>query len=105
MLEDIAYNDEFRTSYDEVGDIQTVEGEDAIVQAINTSVVEFVGLSSPPLNATELEERRSDIESVVEDNSFTQDPVTVTIDDIDEEEQAVRFRIETGRVSLTVEQT
>lgn len=100
MPEDIYYNENFRTEFDAVGDIRTHTGEDAVQQAIATSVIEYRRETPNGLTPTDLEERRSAIEDAVRGNTFTEPPVTVTITDVDYRENTVTYQVTTDRRSF-----
>jgi hypothetical protein len=109
-MEDIAYDESLTTTYNPVGDVQTVEGAAMIEQAVVTAIIERVGLSAPPLNETAIEARRGAIQSVVENVQFTRPPYAVTVDAINEvtetnDTPSVVYRVETERISLPITQS
>lgn len=102
MSEDIAYDEDLSTSWDEVGDIATVRDIEFIRQSISTSIIENVDLSAPSLVSEDIEKQRGRIEEVVENNEFSQTPISVTLDDVDAEDSSIQYHVETRRISLPV---
>lgn len=98
MAEDIAYDSDFTTSYDDVGDIATVDGEAQIRQAIVTTIAESIGFDAPPLTPDGIEEQRSLIEDTLDDSQYTQGPVIVEVDDT--QPGSVTYTVTTQRVEL-----
>lgn len=101
MAIDIAYNENLQTEWGGSGDIKLVTGIDQIEQAISTSIIERVGRFIPSMTPTKLEEVRGRIEQAVEQNTFSEPPIDVWVDEIDREERKVTFGIKTNRVTLT----
>ncbi len=105
-MEDIAYNSDFQTSYDSVGDIQTVTDKNddhaAVRQAITTSIIERVDFTAPAITPKQISKQRSAIEGAVRNNRFSEPPIAVSIEGIDETVPAVAYRVQTNRVSFTL---
>ncbi len=106
MVEDIAYNTDLQTAYDGVGDLETVDGEDAIEQAVVTALIERVETEALTPMPTRIEQRRSQIEGAVDSVQFTEQPINVSIESIEESDDTatVTYRVETKRITFSVQQ-
>ncbi len=103
MPEDIAYDENFRTEWNSVGDINTVTGTDFVEQIITTSIVEGPGLSLSAFTPTAIEEKRGDIEQAVRSNEKTTEPINVSVKKANYDDQEVTFSVFTGQTNFTVE--
>lgn len=106
MARDFAINSSLQTTWNEVGDITDVTGENQIEQSIVIDIIENVGLGAPALTDTAIEQKRGDIEQAVRGNDMTEPPIQVIVNEINPEEEYIIFDIGTNHVSLslTVEQ-
>lgn len=102
MVVDIDIGEDLSTSYDAVGDVQTVSDDAGIRQAISIDLIEQIGEGAPPLTPRGIEDQRSQIEQVVRANTFTDAPISVTVEEIDEGEQRITYIVQTNSVSLRV---
>jgi hypothetical protein len=104
MPEDIYFDENFITEYDEVGDIRTVRDRAFVKQAVATSVIEYTPDTPVGFTPTAIEDRRSAIEEATRDNRFTEPPIAVTVEKKDQSTREVTFRVETNRVSFPITQ-
>lgn len=106
MVEDIAYNTDLQTEYDDVGDIDTVDGEAAIEQAVVTALIERVETAALTPTPTRIEQRRSQIAEAVDSIQFTEPPINVSIESIEEGNGSatVTYRVETNRITFSIQQ-
>lgn len=102
MSEDIKYNSQRVTEWDEVGDLKTVTSVDYIHQSIVTSILEGVDLSAPALTSTEIEEQRGAIQQAVQRNENTEPPISVDVDEINHRDQQITYQVRTRRVSVPI---
>lgn len=100
MVRDIRFTDQFETTWNARGDIDDVRGGEFIKQSIIISIVEDVGLSAPALAPEALEEHRGNVESAVQNNPFTQEPIRAEVGDVDYEAQTVTYEITTRRIDI-----
>ena len=104
MPEDIYFDANFVTEYDEVGDIRTVRDREFVKQAAATSVIEYTPDTPVGFTPTDIEDRRSAIEEATRNNQFTEPPIAVTVEKKDQSTRAVTFRVQTNRVSFPITQ-
>lgn len=102
MPEDIFVNEELDTEYDDVGDIASVAGDAYVHQTVVVAVVEQVGLDAPTLDPTPIEEHRSRIADVVADHHATTTPTSVTIADVNADEQSITYLIESANAEFSL---
>lgn len=97
---DIAINEDLQTTWNGVGDLTKVYGEDQIEQAVAISIIERAGLSIPTLTDTAIEQKRGAIEQAVAQNQHTESDYTVVVADIDYDNGVVTYAVETDRIEL-----
>jgi len=70
-----------------------------------SAVNELVDLTPPTFNDTDIEEQRSNIESVVRRSQFTSQPIRVGVDDIDYDDQSITYSISTEQIDEIISTT
>jgi len=105
MARDIAINSERQTEYNERGDVRNSEGTEFITNRVFIAVNELVDLTPPTFNDTDIEEQRSNIESVVRRSQFTSQPIRVGVDDIDYDDQSITYSISTEQIDEIISTT
>lgn len=81
MPEDIAYNEQFRTKWDSVGDLRTVDGDRELRQSVVTALVEQANLASPALSPEGIASQQADIREVLlEAHPRIRPPIEITPD-------------------------
>jgi len=102
MARDVAINSNRRTEYNIRGDIANARGDDFLTDRIFIGINETVDMSPPELTDVQIEEQRGDIERAVVRNPFTEQPISVTVENIDYEEQSIQYSIETEQIETVV---
>jgi len=102
MARDIAINDNRRTEYNIRGDLTNATGSDFLTQQVFVGIYESVDMSPPQLVDVEIEEQRGDIERAIRENQFTEQPITVTVENINYEDQIIQYSISTNRIDETI---
>jgi hypothetical protein len=105
MATDVELTEGLRTEWNEVGDLRTVTEKAGIKQSITISVLRLADRSTPALTNSEIEQQRSDIEDAVRADPLSEEPITVTVDEIDRDEQTITYAVSTRRVDVTVTTT
>lgn len=100
MPTDIDVDSNFDSTWNEVGDLSTVEGPAYVRQSLVIAIQEGVDLRAPALTPTAVEETRGGIAAVVRNHPFTRGPTSVTVETHDED--TLVFEVSTARVTLTV---
>jgi len=103
MPEDIAIDENFVSTFDEVGDIATHRDSEAIKQAVAVSVIEFTPNTPVGFTSTAIEQRRGNIEQAVRDNSFTSPPIDVTVANTNQTEQTITYSVTTNEVTFPID--
>jgi len=102
MPRDVAINDDRRTEYNIRGDITNATGIDFVTQQVFVGIYESVDMSPPQLSDVEIEEQRGNIERAIRRNQFTEQPIAVTVENIDYEEQTIQYSLSTNRIDETI---
>jgi len=102
MTRGIFFNTDRQTEYDERGDIRNVTEDEYIIQRIFVAINENVDMSPPTLEDSNIEEQRSRVAEVVSRSQFTREPISVTIRDVDYEDNQVSYTINTRRFEEVV---
>jgi len=105
MARDIAITTDRETEYNERGDLRNATGEVFVYLRVFIAVNELVDMSPPSLNDTDIEEQRSNIEAVVRQSQFTEEPISVSVQDVDYDNQIVTYSITTNKISETIDTT
>jgi len=102
MSEDIAIDENFQTSWDSSGDIETVRGDNELAQSFIISIVENVDLTTT-LVASAIEEQRGAIEQAVRNNPRSDDPIDVFAE-INREQSPpiVEYEVLTASTNFTI---
>lgn len=100
---DIAIDKNRRTSYSVVGDYETVSGLNAVHQALFIAIYETVDMGTPSFVEDAIEEQRSDIESTVQSHPFSRDPVSVSVEEQDPENNQITYSVKTARIEFSTE--
>ena len=103
MPEDIAINENFVSTFDEVGDIKTHRGDAAVQQAVAISVIEYTPNSAIGFTPTAIEDRRGAIDQAVRENQFTEEPIAVTVEETNQTTQTITFRVETNQLDFPID--
>jgi len=102
MARDIAINDDRRTEYNIRGDVKNATDTDFLTQQVFVGIYETVDMSPPQLIDVEIEEQRGDIEQAIVQNEFTEQPISVTVETVDYENQTIQYSLSTNRINETI---
>jgi len=102
MARDIAINSDRRTEYNIRGDLENATGTDFLTQQVFVGIYETVDMSPPQLIDVEIEEQRGDIEQAIVQNEFTEQPISVTVETVDYENQTIQYSLSTNRINETI---
>lgn len=105
MPEDFAIDSQRETSYTEVGDIESVEGVQAVKQAVFIAIYETVDMTPPAFEPDTIEEQRSAIETTVREHPYTVEPIAVTVISENTASEEITYQVQTNRIQFQTQTT